>query len=106
MPLTFLVLAIASEVVGTSLLKSTEGFSKLGPSLLCFLAYTVSLVFLSRAVRDIPVGVAYALWAGIGTVAIVTIGAVFLGDTLRPSAIAGVFLVVTGVVLLNLSATH
>jgi small multidrug resistance pump len=102
----FLALAIAAEVAGTSLIKSTEGFSRLWPSLCCLGAYGVSFFFLSHAVRDVPVGVAYALWSGLGTVAIVTIGAVFLGESVTFAKAVGVGLVVSGVVVLNLGGTH
>ncbi|NKX55625.1 DMT family transporter [Arthrobacter mobilis] len=102
----FLCLAIAAEVAGTSLIKSTDGFSRLWPSISCLAAYGVSFAFLSQAVKDVPVGVAYALWSGLGTVAIVTIGAVFLGETLSLAKIIGVALVVSGVVVLNLGGTH
>jgi small multidrug resistance pump len=102
----FLCLAIAAEVAGTSLIKSTDGFSRLWPSIFCLAAYGVSFAFLSQAVKDVPVGVAYALWSGLGTVAIVAIGAVFLGETVSVAKIVGVALVVAGVVILNLGGTH
>jgi small multidrug resistance pump len=102
----FLALAIAAEVVGTSLIKSTEGFSRLWPSVCCLAAYGASFVFLSQAVKDVPVGVAYALWSGLGTIAIVTIGAVFLGESISVAKIVGVGLVVSGVVVLNLGGSH
>ena len=102
----FLCLAIAVEVAGTSLIKSTDGFSRLWPSIACLAAYGVSFAFLSQAVKDVPVGVAYALWSGLGTIAIVAIGAVFLGETLSLAKIIGVALVVSGVVVLNLGGTH
>jgi small multidrug resistance pump len=102
----FLCLAIAAEVAGTSLIKSTDGFSRLWPSIFCLAAYGVSFAFLSQAVKDVPVGVAYALWSGLGTVAIVAIGAVFLGETVSVAKIVGVALVVAGVVILNLGGAH
>lgn len=106
MPYVMLALAIAAEVTGTSLIKSTEGFSRLWPSIFCLAAYAVSFVFLAQAVKDVPVGVAYALWSGLGTVAIVAIGAVFLGEPIGPAKAIGVGLVVSGVVVLNLGGTH
>jgi small multidrug resistance pump len=102
----FLFLAIAAEVAGTSLIKSTEGFSRLWPSLACLAAYGVSFVFLSHAVKDVPVGVAYALWSGLGTVAIVTIAAVFLDEPISLAKVIGIGLVVSGVVVLNIGGTH
>jgi small multidrug resistance pump len=66
----------------------------------------VSFVFLSQAVKSIPVGVAYAMWSGLGTAAIVAIGIVFLGEGMSVTKFAGVALVIAGVVLLNLGNTH
>lgn len=102
MAYVFLLIAIASEVVATSLLRSTEGFSRLWPTVACLSGYALSFVMLSQAVKTVPVGVAYAMWSGLGTVAIVAIGAMFLGESLGLVKIVGVALVVTGVVLLNL----
>ena len=106
MAYVFLFLAIAAEVAGTSLIKSTEGFSRLWPSLSCLAAYAVSFVFLSHAVKDVPVGVAYALWSGLGTVAIVTIAAVFLNEPISLAKAAGIALVIAGVVVLNIGGAH
>lgn len=102
----FLGLAIAAEVAGTSLIKSTDGFSRLWPSVFCLAAYGLSFAFLAQAVKDVPVGVAYALWSGIGTVAIVAIGAAFLGEPLSGVKILGIALVVLGVVVLNAAGAH
>jgi small multidrug resistance pump len=99
-------LAIAVEVVGTSLLKATEGFTKLWPTLGVLVAYALAFVFLAQAVKVVPVGVAYAMWSGLGTAAIVAIGAVFLGEPLSVTKVVGVGLVIAGVVVLNLGGTH
>lgn len=98
----FLVVAIAAEVVGTSLLKATDGFSRLWPTAGCLAVYTLAVAMLSQAVKDLPVGVAYAMWSGLGTAAIVAIGAVFLDEPLSVAKVVGVSLVVAGVVVLNL----
>ena len=102
MAYVFLVLAITAEVVATSLLKSTDGFTRLWPTAATLTGYVVSFVFLSQAVKQIPIGVAYAMWSGLGTAAIVSIGIVFLGEGVSVAKIAGVALVIAGVVLLNL----
>jgi small multidrug resistance pump len=102
----FLVLAIAVEVVGTSLLKATEGFTKLWPTAGVLVAYALAFVFLAQAVKVVPVGIAYALWSGLGTAAIVAIGAVFLGEPLGPVKVIGVGLVIAGVVVLNVGGAH
>ncbi|NKX49292.1 multidrug efflux SMR transporter [Arthrobacter deserti] len=102
----FLGLAIAAEVAGTSLLKLTDGFSRLWPSIFCLAAYAAAFVLLSQVIKTVPVGVAYALWAGLGSVAIVAIGAAFLGEPLGAVKLVGVGLVVAGVVVLYLGGAH
>ncbi|GAA2706056.1 DMT family transporter [Micromonospora olivasterospora] len=102
----FLLAAIAAEVVGTSLLKATHGFTRPWPTLGLAVAYLTAFGLLSLAVRDIPVGVAYAMWSGLGTAAIVAIGAAFLGEPLSVAKVVGVGLVIAGVVVLNLGGLH
>jgi small multidrug resistance pump len=102
----YLALAIAAEVLGTSLLKSTEGFSRLWPSVWCLASYGIAFALLSQVIKSVPVGVAYALWSGLGTVAIVAIGAVFLGEELNLMKVLGIALVVAGVVVLNVGGAH
>lgn len=107
MAYVFLVLAIAAEVAGTSLLKATEGFTRLWPTVGTLSAYAVAFALLAQAVKEIPVGVAYALWSGLGTAAIVAVGAVFLQEPLSAVKVSGIGLVVAGAVVLNLGgATH
>ncbi|MFW0154530.1 DMT family transporter [Rothia sp. P6271] len=108
MPYLFLFLAIGAELIATSLLKTTEGFTRLLPTLGCLSLYGLSFFGLSHAVKDIPVGVAYAMWSGLGTAAIVGIGAVFLGEPLSVIKVIGVGLIIAGVLILNLSgaASH
>ncbi|WP_433532293.1 DMT family transporter [Micromonospora sp. CA-263727] len=106
MAYVFLLLAIAAEVAGTSLLKSTEGFTRLWPTLGLVVAYVTAFALLAQAVKGIPVGVAYAMWSGLGTAAIVAIGAVFLGEPLTLTKVLGVGIVIAGVVLLNLGGAH
>ena len=69
-------------------------------------SYTLAFIALSQAVRHIPVGIAYAMWAGLGTAAVVAIGAVFLGEALSVTKVVGLVLVVGGVVVLNLGGAH
>ncbi|GAA2633746.1 multidrug efflux SMR transporter Mmr [Dactylosporangium fulvum] len=107
MAYVFLFVAIAVEVVATSLLKATEGFTKLWPTVAVLTGYTLSFVLLSQAVKAVPVGVAYAMWSGLGTAAIVAIGAVFLHEPLSVVKVVGVSLIIAGVVILNLGgAAH
>jgi small multidrug resistance pump len=105
-PYVFLLIAIAAEVAATSLLKSTEGFSKLWPTVACLTGYVISFAALSVCVKDLPVGVVYALWSALGTAAIVAIGAVFLGEPLNTAKVVGVSLIIAGVVTVNLGGAH
>jgi len=97
----FLLGAIAAEVIATSLLKATEGFSRLWPTVGVLVGYGLAFVALSQVVKSVPVGVAYAVWSGLGTAAIVAIGAVFLGEPLTVVKVVGIGLIVAGVVVLN-----
>jgi small multidrug resistance pump len=101
----FLFGAIAAEVCATSLLKSTEGFTRLWPTVVCLTGYAISFACLSQAVKGVPVGVAYALWSALGTAAIVTIGAVFLGEPITLPKVIGVVLIIAGVITLNLTGS-
>lgn len=106
MPYVFLLLAIAFEVVATSLLKLSDGFSRLWPTVGCLAGYVAAFVLLAVVVRHVPVGVAYAVWAGLGTAAIAAVGVVFLHESITLAKVAGVLLVIGGVVLLNLGGAH
>lgn len=107
MPYVFLLLAIAFEVAGTSLLAVSEGFTRPWPTVGCLVAYAAAFGLLALVVRDVPVGVAYAVWSGLGTAAIVAIGVVFLNESISVTKVVGVLLVIGGVVTLNLGGvTH
>lgn len=106
MPYAFLLVAIAFEVVGTSLLSVSNGFARLWPSVGCLASYAVSFYALAQTVKHIPVGVTYAMWSGLGTAAIVAVGVVALGESISPAKVIGVALVVSGVVALNLGGAH
>lgn len=106
MAYVWLVVAIGFEVVGTSLLKPSEGLTKLWPSLGAMGSYLLACAMLAQATREIPTGIAYAMWSGLGTAAIVAIGLVFLGDRLTPATISGIALIVGGVIVLNLAGAH
>ena len=100
----YLSIAILSEVVGTSALKATDGFSRLWPAVLVFFAYSLSFYFLSLTLRTLPLGVAYAIWSGVGVVLVAVIGWAVYGQALSPLAVVGIGLIVVGAVLLNLFA--
>ena len=101
-PWFYLALAIASEIVGTSALKAAEGFSRAGPTLVVAASYGFSFYCLSIVLRSLPVGVAYAIWSGAGIVLITLIAWLFYGQTPDFPAIAGMALIVAGVVVINL----
>jgi small multidrug resistance pump len=105
----YLAIAIVSEVVATSTLKASQGFTRLVPSLVVVAGYATAFYFLSLTLRTVPTGVAYAIWSGVG-VALVTAIAWFVdGQRLDPPAIVGLSLIVAGVLVLNLcskSAVH
>jgi len=100
-PWLFLFVAIVAEVIGTSFLKSSDGFTRLAPSLAVVASYTIAFYFLSLTLRTMPVGIAYAVWAGAGMALIALIGWALFGQVLDNAAIAGIGLIVTGVVVLN-----
>jgi len=107
LPYVFLLGAIALEVLGTSLLKATEGFTRVLPTVVCLVAYAGAFAALAWAVKhDLPVGVAYAMWSGLGTAAIVAIGIVFLNEPISFQKIVGVLLVIGGVSVLNLGGAR
>ena len=98
----FLAVAIIGEVVATSELKSSEGFSKLVPSAVVVVGYAVAFYFLSLALKSIPVGIAYAVWAGLGIVLVAGIAWLLHGQRLDAWAFVGIGLIVSGVAVLNL----
>ena len=97
----YLSIAIVAEVVGTSFLKSAEGFTRLLPSLIVVVSYVVAFFFLGLALKTLPVGIAYAIWAGVGVALIALVGYAFLGQRLDAPAILGMALIVAGVVVIN-----
>lgn len=105
----FLSIAIVSEVVATSALKASNGFTQLWPSLLVVAGYAIAFYFLSLTLRTIPVGVAYAIWSGVGIVLISLIAWLIFGQSLDTPAIIGLALIIAGVVVLQIfskSAVH
>lgn len=97
----FLSLAILSEVIATSSLKATEGFTGFWPSLVVVVGYLLAFYFLSFTLKTIPVGIAYAIWSGVGVVLIALIGWIFLDQSLDMPAIIGLLLIVAGVLIIN-----
>jgi small multidrug resistance pump len=94
--------AIVSEVIATSALKMSEGFSRPWPSLVVVVGYTTAFYLLSLCLKTIPVGVAYAIWSGVGIALIAVISWIFFGQKLDLAAIIGFLLIVAGIAVLNL----
>jgi small multidrug resistance pump len=98
----YLGIAIVAEVIGTSALKSAEGFTQLIPSVVVVVSYAIAFYLLSLTLRSIPVGVVYAVWSGVGIVLLALIGAFFFKQKLDMPAIIGVSLILAGVLVINL----
>lgn len=97
----FLSIAIVSEVIATSSLKAAEGFTRFWPSLVVLVGYLLAFYFLSLTLKTIPVGIAYAIWSGVGVVLIALASWLFLDQSLDTPAILGLSLIVAGVVVIN-----
>ena len=97
-----LLLAIGSEIVATSALKETQGFTRLLPSLHCIGGYALAFYLLSVVVKYVPVGIAYALWSGIGVVIVSLVGWFFFHQKLDLPAMIGLGLIVAGVAVMHL----
>ena len=101
MPWLLLILAIAAETVGTTALKASEGFTRLAPSVVVVVAYALSFYLLAQVLKTIPVGIAYALWSGLGIVFITAIGWVAFRQSLDAPALIGMALIVAGIVVMQ-----
>ncbi|MFD4573049.1 DMT family transporter [Streptomyces sp. NPDC058417] len=98
--------AIAAEVAATTAMKFSHGFTRLGPSALTAVGYLVSFTLLAQTLKTIGIGTAYAIWAGVGTAAIAVIGLTLFGEALTVTKVAGILLIIGGVVVLNLGGAH
>ena len=98
----FLTLAIIFELVGTSFLKKSENFSKIIPSIVTVVAFAFCYYFFSHAIKTIPLGVAYAIWAGVGIIVTALISVFIFKQPIDLAAIIGIILIVSGVVVINL----
>lgn len=97
-----LALAIISEVIGSTFLVKSEGFTRLMPSLMVVLLFSIAFYLLSQVIKTIPLGIAYAIWAGVGIVLTGIVGFVVFKQTLDTPAMIGIALIVAGVVVINL----
>ncbi len=98
----YLLIAILTEVVGTTLMKVSQGLTRLIPSVLMFLLYGISFVFMAFALKKIEVSTAYAIWSGLGTALIAIIGIVWFRESINLPKLVGLVLIIGGVVLLNI----
>ncbi|MEA2840961.1 MAG: small multidrug resistance pump [Methylobacteriaceae bacterium] len=98
----YLAVAISCEVIGTSALKASDGFSKLRPTLLMALCFAVALFCLSQTLRTIPLGIAYAIWCGAGIILTALSGWFVFRQSLDLAAITGMALIIAGVLVINL----
>lgn len=96
-----LAIAIVAEVIATSALKLSDGFTKFWPALLVILGYALAFYLLSLVVRQLPVGIVYAIWAGLGVVLVSLVGWIYFGQKLDFASIAGMALILSGVFVLN-----
>lgn len=103
MPWLTLTLAIAFEVAGTTSMKLSEGFTKLVPSVAIFVCYAVSFTLLTLTLRTMGVGITYAIWSGVGTVATAVIGVALFGESMGLAKVAFIGLITIGVVGLMLT---
>jgi multidrug transporter EmrE-like cation transporter len=105
LPWLSLAVAIVAEVVGTSFLKASAGFTKPLPVMAVVVGYGLSFYFLSLTLETLPVGIAYAVWSGVGLVLITAVAWVVYGQTLDLPAVIGMGLILAGVLVLNLFST-
>ncbi|PRY66867.1 small multidrug resistance pump [Vreelandella songnenensis] len=101
MTFVYLIMAIVAEVIATSALKASEGFTRPLPSVLVVVGYGVAFYLLSLVLRTLPVGIAYAIWAGLGIVLVTLMGVFAFGEKPDLPAVVGISLIVAGVVVLQ-----
>jgi len=102
MNFVYLMVAIVAEVIATSALKASESFTKLWPALITLIGYGIAFYFLALTLKTIPVGIAYAIWSGLGIVLISIVGLIWFNQTLDTPALIGLALIIAGVVVINL----
>lgn len=98
----FLAISIIGELIGTSMLKASEGFTKLYPTLLTIVAFVISFYFVSLTLKTLPLNMTYAIWSGVGAVATALISVLIWKEKINTGSMVGIGLIVVGVVVLNL----
>ena len=101
-----LIGAVVMEVIGTTALKLSDGFTRLTPSIVVVIGYGLAFTALGFVLKRIEMGVAYAVWAGLGTALIALVGVVFFGESLNPVKIASLALIIIGLIGLNIAGSH
>ncbi|WP_374252585.1 multidrug efflux SMR transporter [Xanthobacter sp.] len=102
MSYVYLLIAIVAEVIATSALKQAEGFTKFGPSVIVVVGYCIAFFCLSLTLRTLPVGIAYAIWSGVGIVLVTGFAWIYYGQKLDLPALIGLGLIIAGVIVINL----
>lgn len=102
----YLALAITAEVLGSTALKLSQGFTRPLPSVVMALGFGAAFFFLAQSLRSIPLSVAYAIWAGVGTAATVLVGVLLFKESFDMTKLVGIVAILIGVVLLNLKGAH
>lgn len=105
----YLILAILTETIGTTALQASQQFTRLGPSLIVAVAYGASFYLMALALKSMPVGIVYAIWSGLGIVFIAAIGFFVFGQRLDWPAVAGIALILAGILVIHLfsrTSTH
>ncbi|MFY9319642.1 MAG: SMR family transporter [Lentibacter algarum] len=102
MPYLYLAIAVAFETIGTSAMQASQQFTRLWPSVLVVVGYAISFYFMALTLRFMPVGIVYALWSGLGIILIALIGYAVFGQKLDLPAIAGLGLIIAGIVVIQL----
>lgn len=98
----YLAVAILFKVVATSALKATDGFTRLGPSLVTLIGYACAFYFLSLTLRSMPIGIVYAVWSGAGIALIAAIGWLWFRQEIDLPGLVGIGLILAGVIVVNL----
>lgn len=101
----YLAIATIAEVIATSALKSSEGFTKLGASLIVIIGYMVAFYFLSLVLKTVPIGIAYAIWAGMGIVLVAIVGAVMFKQMPDLAALVGMTFIIAGILIMHFFST-
>ena len=106
MPWFLLVVAIATEVIGTLSLRASNGFTEVIPAAVTVVTYLISIVLLALVLKSLPVGIVYAIWAAVGIALVAILGRVIFGDPVPPMAAIGMVLIVGGVALVGFSGAR